>query len=63
VSALERVCAQCHGKVARFEIVRIKGFNTYKKRASTHSTRILYFFNTAIYTHTHTAIEHFKLCI
>jgi hypothetical protein len=59
MSALERVCAQCQEKMARFEIVRIKDFNFYKKTTSTH-THILYSFNTAT---THTAIKHFKLCI
>jgi hypothetical protein len=37
ISAQERICAQCQGKVARFEIVRIKNFNFYKK-THTHTT-------------------------
>jgi lipoate synthase len=49
ISALERLCAQCQGKMARFEIVRSKGFNVYKKNINTH-TRILYSFKTATYT-------------
>jgi len=57
MSALERVCAQCWRKMARFEIVRIKDFNFYKKTTSTNiHTHILYCFNTAIkqYINNHT---------
>lgn len=36
MSTLERICAQCQGKVAHFEIVRIIHFNFYKKTTSTH---------------------------
>ena len=59
VSALERVCAQCQGIMVRFEIVRIGGFNFYKKTTSLARIIILYSFNTAIYTHT--SIQHFIL--
>jgi len=66
MSALERVCAQCQGKMARFEIVRIKDFNFYKKTTSTHTfTHILYSFNTATHTHTqqlNTSNCVFKVC-
>jgi hypothetical protein len=34
---LERIYAQCQGKMACFEIVRIKGINFYKKATSTHT--------------------------
>ena len=56
MSVLERVCAQCQGKMARFEIVRIKGFNVYKKTTPTHSK--LYSFNRV----THAVIKHFNAC-
>jgi hypothetical protein len=55
MSALERVCAQCQGKLACFEIVRIKDFN-FCKKTSTHTyTHTLYSFNTPI--------KHFKVHI
>ena len=60
MSALERICAQCQGKMARFEIVRIKDFNFYKKTTSTHTRTLIYFIPS---TQLHTAIKHFKLCI
>jgi hypothetical protein len=60
MSTLERICAQCQGIMARFEIVRIKDFNFYKKTASTCThTHIFYSFNTII----HTAVKHFEVCI
>jgi hypothetical protein len=43
MSALERLCAQCQGKMARFEIVRIKDFNVYKKMTSVHTHTLIYF--------------------
>jgi hypothetical protein len=58
MSALERICAQWQGKMAHFEIVRIKDFNFYKKNTSTHAHSYTLFLQ-----HTHTAIKHYKLCI
>ena len=56
MSALERRGAQCQGKMARFEIVRIKDFNFYKKATSAHT--LIYFLFLQ-----HSNYKHFKLCI
>jgi hypothetical protein len=62
-STLERICAECQGKMARFEIVRIKGFNFYKKATSTHTYSYTLFLQHNYTQHLNISNCMFEVCI